>query len=195
MPMRKLFLLASFIVIVPVVFLLNVVFLIYLSTRTDHSMPNLFRSSSKTSVSFAALPSMQNMAKGEILSVDARIELIRQFFARYDSPLEPYAKNVIDAADNYGLDFRLIPAIAMQESNLCKKVPADSHNCWGFGIYGDKITKFDNYPQAIDTVTKTLAKQYKAKGLDTPEEIMSKYTPSSNGSWARSVTYFINVLR
>jgi len=58
----------------------------------------------------------------------------------------------------------------MQESNLCKKQLKDSFNCWGFGIYGKKVTRFDSYKQAIYTVTKTLANQYKAKGLKTAEE-------------------------
>lgn len=126
---------------------------------------------------------------------DARTEMVRQFFAKYKSPLEPFAKEVISSADTYNLDFRLIPAIAMQESNLCSKIPIDSHNCWGFGIYGGKVTKFENFPTAIETVTRTLARNYKAKGLETPEQIMKKYTPSSNGSWARGVNHFMEVLQ
>ena len=106
----------------------------------------------------------------------------------------PFATDVIESADKYGLDYRLIPSIAMQESNLCKKIIKDSYNCWGFGIYGKKVTKFDNYKTAIETVTKTLAKQYKANGLETPDEIMKRYTPSSNGSWANGVNHFMNQL-
>jgi hypothetical protein len=106
----------------------------------------------------------------------------------------PYAQNVVDAADKYNLDYRLVPAIGMQESNLCNKAPKDSHNCWGFGIYGKKILKFANYAQAIDTVTKTLAIQYRQQGLTTPEQIMTKYTPGSNGTWAISVNHFMNQL-
>ena len=120
---------------------------------------------------------------------------VEDFFKRYNSPLLPYARIVVSDADKYGLDYRLIPAIAMQESTLCKKAPAGSYNCWGFGIYGRKVTKFSNYPEAIDTVTKTLALQYKNNGLETPEEIMAKYTPSSNGSWANSVNLFMNQLQ
>ena len=79
----------------------------------------------------------------------------------------------------------------MQESTLCKKAPKNSYNCWGFGIYGKKVTRFDNYHIAIETVTKTLATKYKDQGLETPEQIMSKYTPSSNGSWAKGVLGFM----
>ena len=79
----------------------------------------------------------------------------------------------------------------MQESNLCKKIPDGSHNCWGYGIYGGKVTMFQDYKEGIYTVTKGLATRYKPKGLVTPEQIMTMYTPSSNGSWAFSVNHFM----
>jgi hypothetical protein len=126
---------------------------------------------------------------------DARVATVADFFRKYNSDLLPYAQNVVSAADKYNLDYRLIPAIAMQESNLCKKAPIGSYNCWGFGIYGKNLARFSSYPEAIDTVTKTLATQYKDKGLETPEQIMAKYTPSSNGSWADSVNLFMNQLQ
>ena len=56
------------------------------------------------------------------------------------------------------------------------------------------MTTFDNYGQAINTISKTLALEYTGKGLKTPEQIMSKYTPSSNGLWANSVGHFMGVL-
>ena len=75
-------------------------------------------------VAFAALPLSENaMLEDQITQQDARVEIVRQFFERYKSPLEPHAQTVVETADAYGLDFRLIPAIAMQESNLCKKAP------------------------------------------------------------------------
>ena len=112
----------------------------------------------------------------------------------YNSPLEQFAPDIVRTADKYGLDYRLLSSIAMQESNLCKKIIKDSYNCWGFGIYGTKVTRFQSYPEAIETVSKTLAKEYKNKGFETPEQIMKKYTPSSNGSWARGVNHFMNQL-
>lgn len=165
---------------------------IYLSYFTFQK--NRHNLSQSHRVSYAALPSTQNLLKENITSKDARIEILSSFFQKYDSDLEPFSQEIIDAADRYGLDFRLIPSIAMQESNLCKKIIKDSYNCWGFGIYGDKVKKFKNYSNAIDTVTKTLVTDYKAHGLVTPNQIMIKYTPSSNGSWARSVNHFMDIL-
>ncbi len=191
--MRKIILLTAFFFAAPTLLLFSLVFLSFLSYKGNSS---LFLSSTTTNpVSYAALPSAENIFDIKINEKDARVEIVKQFLNKYGSPLEPFSQNIIDAADKYNLDFRLIPAIAMQESNLCKKAPANSYNCWGFGIYGKKTTTFDNYVQAIDTVTKTLALEYKNKGLGTPEEIMSKYTPSNNGAWAASVNHFMNVLQ
>lgn len=145
-------------------------------------------------VAYAALPTSQNTFAANISEQDGRVEKIRQFLHRYNSPLEPYAKDVVEAADEYGLDYRLIPAIAMQESNLCLKIPENSYNCWGFGIYGTNVHRFSDYKDGIYTVTRTLAKKYKTRGLVTPEQIMTMWTPSSNGSWAHSVNYFMEKL-
>lgn len=151
--------------------------------------------STRQTVAYAALPDVQGTIQQEVVEKDARVEMVRQFFLQYGSPLEPFAQDVINSADTYNIDFRLIPAIAMQESNLCKKIIKDSYNCWGFGIYGKKVTRFKDYKEGIEAVTKTLAKNYKDKGLETPTEIMSKYTPGSSGGWANGVTHFMNQLQ
>lgn len=188
--MRKVFLLTAFFLFTPLVLALSLSLLSYsykanLSTLFAYQSPKF---------AYAAIPAASGTLKTSIGEEDARLTEVKNFFKRYDSDLFPYAENVIIAADKYGLDYRLIPAIAMQESNLCKKAPKDSYNCWGFGIYGKKVTKFENYEDAIDTVTKTLANKYKANGLETAEEIMSKYTPGSNGSWADGVNHFMDQL-
>jgi hypothetical protein len=82
----------------------------------------------------------------------------------------------------------------MQESNLCKYIYEDSHNCWGWGIYGNRVTRFDSYDEAIDTISRGMKKYYIDKGLTTPEEIMRKYTPPSDGSWAYGVNTFLKVI-
>jgi len=130
----------------------------------------------------------------QIGTKDARALIVKNYLAKYNSPLEDYADQVVTTSDKYSLDFRLLVAIAQQESNLCKKIPEDSNNCWGFGIYGDKVTRFASYPEALETVAKTLKEQYIDRGLKTPEEIMTKYTPPSvekGGPWAAGVQQFL----
>jgi hypothetical protein len=149
-------------------------------------------------VAYAALPKDLNHMIATAKAVDARVVAVKTFLSFYKSPLAPFSQEIVSTADKYGMDYRLIPAIAMQESTLCKNLPAkykNTHNCWGFGIYGKKVTSFDSYSQAIDIVTKTLATKYKAAGLETPEQIMSKYNPvSPNGSWATSISSYMERL-
>lgn len=189
--MRKIILLTLFFFVPPILLLSSTFYFFYLSYNSQQ-LSHL--SASNNAAAYAALPSAENNLTGLIDQKDARVEVVKNFFSNYKSPLEPFAQNVINAADKYNIDFRLLPAIAMQESNLCKKAPKDSYNCWGFGIYGKKTITFNDYGQAISAVSKTLATQYTNKGLTTADQIMSKYTPSSDGTWANSVNHFMGVL-
>lgn len=190
--MRRFVLLTSFFTLTPVLLIFSLLFLLALSYQNQgSSLAFSFFSPQRPSVAYAAVPNVQDFFVGEVIGKDARVEVVRQFFEQYNSPLAPFASHIVSSAQEYGLDYRLLPAIAMQESNLCRRVPKDSHNCWGFGIYGKKVTRFESYEQAISTVSKTLALEYKNKGLETPEEIMKKYTPSNNGAWADSVSHFM----
>lgn len=183
-------LLTLFLFIPPIFLIASAFYLYYMSYQSNQ----MHLSASNHNVAYAALPSAENNIDGIIEQKDARVEIVKSFFNDYKSPLTPYAQDIVTTADKYNIDFRLLPAIAMQESNLCKKIRKDSNNCWGFGIYGKTMTTFDTYPQAINQVSKTLAKEYIGKGLKTPDEIMTKYTPSNDGSWADSVNHFMGVI-
>lgn len=139
---------------------------------------------------FTALP-VEASVEESMKITDARVEIVKQFLNRYDSSLESHAKLLVETADTYHLDFRLLPAVAMQESTLCKKIPPGSFNCWGYGIYDDNVLRFESYEQAIEAVGKGISSDYIFDGLTTPEMIMKRYTPSSNGSWAEAVRGFM----
>jgi hypothetical protein len=127
-----------------------------------------------------------------VKSEDAIPEIIKKYLKKYNSPLLPHADYLVETARSYRLDPRLLVAIAQQESNLCKKIPEDSHNCWGWGIHSRGTLKFGSYPEAIAAVTKGLAENYFRQGLTTPEEIMGIYTPLSEGSWSEGVQQFLD---
>jgi hypothetical protein len=82
----------------------------------------------------------------------------------------------------------------MQESGGCLKIPQGSFNCTGLGIYGDQVWGFKSYDENIEATLKTIKENYVDKGLITPEDVMRKYTPGSNGSWANAVSYFFKAL-
>ena len=120
---------------------------------------------------------------------------LKVFFRKHGSPLYDFADVIVRTSDNYGFDYRLLPAIAMQESTLCRAIPENSHNCWGWGIYGNIVTRFDSYEEAIEIVAKGIKTHYLDKGLTTASTIMAKYTPSSpEGAWAKSVNQFLRAL-
>lgn len=125
---------------------------------------------------------------------DARPFIISSFLERHNSPLTPhdhFGQYIVEMADKYDVDYRLIPAIMMQESNLCKNAPEGAFNCLGFGIHKRGTLEFESYEASIERATRELKANYIDIGLTTPEKIMKKYTPSSNGSWAESVNQWI----
>jgi hypothetical protein len=118
---------------------------------------------------------------------DGRGAKLKAFFRKYNSPLYDVADHIVAEADRNGFDYRLLAAIAMQESTLCKFIPEDSYNCWGWGIYGDTVTKFSSYEEAITVISEGIKEHYIDHGLVTASAIMAKYTPPSKGSWATGV--------
>ncbi len=142
----------------------------------------------------SSLSEVDASGSAEITRLAIRTSNLKQFFRAHNSPLYDHAEFIVKTSDKYKFDYRLLPAIAMQESTLCRNIPNNSHNCWGWGIYGNTVTSFSSYDEAIDAVAKGLREQYIDKGLTTTSDIMAKYTPSSNGSWARSVSGFMKSL-
>ncbi|MBI2007594.1 MAG: hypothetical protein HYS83_02785 [Candidatus Blackburnbacteria bacterium] len=140
---------------------------------------------------YAALPDSVGEVAGAATTADARLEIVKQYLENYKSPLAPHAQDILDTSEKYGLDFRLLVAIAQQESNLCKKIPENSYNCWGWGVHSRGTLRFTNYKEAMEAVAKGIREEYIDKGYTTPEEIMAKYTPLSPGTWALGVRQFL----
>ena len=147
---------------------------------------------------YAALPKSEISITDEIGSADGRAKIIEDFFKSRQSPLSVYSNLFIQVSDKYQLDWRLLPAISMQESNGGKKVISDSYNPFGYGIYGKLVIRFQSWEEAIERVGKALREDYLDQGLKTPVQIMAKYTPPSlaiNGAWAKGVSSFMENLR
>jgi len=194
--MNKVSLLLSYFLITPCIILLALVFLLFDQYQYQNPHQAASFSVAPTAV-YAALPdsSITNLMQTTVTTSDARVELIRQFLDSHHSPLAQYADLIVSNADQNGIDYRLITAIAGQESNWCRVIPPGSYNCWGFDIYNHHVHNFASYQDGITTVTKTLATKYKDQGLITPNQIMTQYTPGSNGSWATGVTTFMDELQ
>ena len=140
---------------------------------------------------YASLPNSFPTVSGSAEAADARVELIRKYLNYYHSPLEKYAPDLVANADLFSLNYKLLTAIAQQESNLCKIIPANTYNCWGWGIHSKGTLGFNSYEEAIANVSRGIKEEYVDKGFVEIEDIMSKYTPLSNGSWAEGVKKFM----
>lgn len=142
-------------------------------------------------------------------TADARAKIVANFIERNDrgnnSPLQPYdywGKVFVEVADEFGLDFRLLPAIARKESTFCKSnIAKKYYNCFGYGVPASGITeagKFTSYEQGIRVVASSLKRSYLDKGLTDPEAIMAKYCPPSaegGGAWAKHLNQWMTEMR
>lgn len=147
---------------------------------------------------YAALPRVTANLATVMESGDARPVILSKFLGSYGSPLAKHADKLIQVSDKYGLDYRLLAAIAMQESGGGKKIPEGSFNAWGWAIYENSTKRFSSWEEAIEVVGKGIKNNYIDRGLKTPEKIMTRYAPVSlanGGSWAKGVNYFLEALQ
>ncbi len=121
-----------------------------------------------------------------------RVEVLENFFTKYDSPLKGNAKTFVEVADKYGMDYKLLPAISCMESSCAKHLIVDSYNPFGWGIYGKNAIYFKNYDEAIETVGKGIAERYINRGFDSVAKIAPIYTPPNSRNWGNGVNYFIS---
>lgn len=198
--MRKFFLLIIFFLLTPLT--LGVSFFTLTQLTQVKELDTLARTQVKgvttaktPSQLFAALPEAIDSISTAITTGDARPVIIDQYLTKHHSPMAPYSDFLFEMSEKYDLDYRLMVAIAQCESNLCKKAPPDSYNCWGFE---NGATQFLSWEQAIEQVAKTLKEDYIDQGLVTPEQIMVKYAPPSvekGGPWAKCLKQFLEELR
>lgn len=83
---------------------------------------------------------------------EERAEAIDTYFNRRSMPLEGTGMTFVLVAEKYGLDWRLLPAIAIRESSGGKA--ACGHNPFGWGSC--KLHNFVSYENAIEALGKNL---------------------------------------
>jgi hypothetical protein len=152
----------------------------------------------QTSFHLVASSGTSQVLSATITAGDARVLLLREFMNRHKSPMALYADTIVSEADRYGIDFRLLPSIAMCESNLGKRVPTkDSFNAWGVAVYTGQTSgkKFQDWPSAIAWVSRYVKEHYYDRGYTDLYDIGAIWAPPSveNGySWTNCVDGFQN---
>lgn len=122
---------------------------------------------------------------------DSRTDHLRLFLESYNSPFAHKAATFINEADEHGLDWKLVAAIAGVESTFGKHIPFDSYNAWGWGIFtgqNDGI-HFADWEDGISTVSEGLKKNYIDRGAVTLEQIGRRYAASP--TWTMKVRFFL----
>ncbi|MFH1561717.1 MAG: hypothetical protein ABID04_04055 [Patescibacteria group bacterium] len=115
---------------------------------------------------------------------DFRQLRLHWFLKDKQSPLLGSADDFLVSADNWQIDWRLLPAIAGLESGYGHHLVSGSFNAYGWG--GGYIY-FDNWTESIDLVSKGLKQKYYDRGLSTPETIGRVYAPP-NPRWGQLIS-------
>lgn len=94
---------------------------------------------------------------------DDRLARIKEFFRRHNAPVAGLAEEFLKAADTHGLDWRLLPSLALVESAGGRT--ARNNNIFG---WNPARIHFATVEEGIYTVAKFLADGsfYKGKNLD-----------------------------
>jgi hypothetical protein len=127
---------------------------------------------------------------------DQRVDILKKYLETHKSPMVANAKDFVEAADKYDLDWKLVASIAGVESTFGKHTPGseffgnESYNAWGWGVYGDNSLGFPSWKDGIYTVSRGLREKYVNRGLRTPLEMNRIY--ASSKTWGVRVDYFMS---
>ena len=102
---------------------------------------------------------------------DHRVEALRGFFHKIHSPLAPLSADFVQAADQNGLDWRLLPSIAMVESS--GGVHYKNRNIFGWGAGN---TKFRSIRSSIHYIASRLSRSKLYAGKDVMA-VLRTYNP------------------
>jgi len=150
---------------------------------------------------FSSKPLVLDKIDYDIGSVDSKAERVDSVFEFYKCPIAGQGNVFVQKAEENDLPYWLLAAMSFQESGCGKNTPkikgssSETYNLFGWGVWGDKVYKFDGYEQAIDIVSKYMNKKFYSKGITDLCEIMQTYTPPSDGSWCNGVQYFGDVIQ
>lgn len=119
-------------------------------------------------------------------SIDNRVNILSAFLERYKSSMD--AKELITASDKYGLDWRLLPAIAGVESTFCRNY---IHNCFGWNK--------DKTPASPDRVARgiILEKPYAKWNKDRTNIYLLAvpYNYAHPEEWTKKVNFFMGKIK
>jgi len=130
---------------------------------------------------------------------DSRAQAINNIYKFYKCPMEGLGETMVREADKNNIPWWVVSAISFQESSCGKNSPVvdgePSYNAWGYAVYGGKAHPFVSWVKGTEVMSKYLSNRFYSQGITELDKIMKVYTPPSDGSWARGVDYFGNMIQ
>jgi len=117
--------------------------------------------------------------------IDTRADQLKSYLTAEHSPMADAASFFVKEADRLGLDWKLVAAIAGNESYFGTHIPDSSYNAWGWAVYTGMSygAAFSNWEEGITTVSEGLKDNYINRGLKTVADIGQKYAADPEWSW------------
>lgn len=114
---------------------------------------------------------------------------IDAYFASNNAPLAGYGKHFILEARRNNIDPLIVASIAQCESSGGKVTPqfgnSETYNAWGYGVFDNNLATramnaydMESWENGIALMSRAIKKYYE-RGLISPEEIVTRYTPAS----------------
>jgi len=120
---------------------------------------------------------------------------IDQYLSGRGSPMAGLGSTFVAAGRKYGVDPRMLVGIGVIESGAGKAMK-NRNNFANWGVHRGQ--EYDSYGAAIEDLARGLRSGYLDHGLDSPEQIVTRYAPSSDGNnehaWASTVSGVIRQL-
>lgn len=124
-----------------------------------------------------------------------KVQKLEKVLQKHSSPLASQSAYLVGVSNRYGLDYRLIPAIAYTESTLCKNYPKSTHNCWG---WGNARISFGSFEEAIETIAQkiTSLSYYRSWVQDQTNipKLAKVYNAADTKKWTNTVITFMNMV-
>lgn len=144
-----------------------------------------------TSEELYSLDNTMEDVESTALSTDDRSARLDKYFKKYNMPLSGYGQKFVEVADNCGIDWRLLPAISVQESTGGKYMRLNNPFGWASARIG-----FKDFNEAIEVVgghlcglNERTARYYKDK---TSYEKLWSYNGTVNHSYPGRVLAIMN---
>lgn len=128
---------------------------------------------------------------------DPNVAILQDYLTAKGSPLAGEAATFIEVADQYGLDWTLLPAIAGVESGFERAGNTTDNNPFGYMCSGSPC-HFDSYKQGIQRVAKTLGegKAYARFRESKSVSILAiTYNYANPEDWTAKINFFQEDMR